>query len=81
MADWHPINWKGLLPGETWDYPEPPMSVPALYWNRRANMLHRADTYRIATFVCENLCDCSHWMPFKAGMRMPGPPDDFSHFD
>lgn len=51
-------------------YPSPPIMAPALYWNARANMKHGAETYRIAVYACENISDCTHWMP------LPAPPED-----
>lgn len=46
----------------------PPIFDQCLGWNATANMINKANTYRLFTAAMENTCDISHWMP------LPQPP-------
>lgn len=47
---------------------QPPILEQCLGWNATANMINKANTYRLFTAAMENTCDISHWMP------LPQPP-------
>lgn len=46
----------------------PPIFETVLCWNKHANARYGENTYRLATYGAENMCDVSHWM------LLPKPP-------
>ena len=65
----------GVAVGEWVNFSDasPPGTMPVLMWNKTANIVHRAETYRFGHPVFENCTHCSHWLKVTPPGTTPQP--------